>query len=729
MKPELQFAQPLWIWIGLAICVALAFGVAGWNRRRKRDLQKLAHSRLLRQLTKSLSRKRRSLKQGLWLVALFLVFVAAARPQYGFEYREVKRRGIDIVFAVDTSRSMLAEDVAPNRLERAKLAITDFVEKLRGDRVGLIPFAGNAFSLCPLTLDYGAFFQSLDALDTHIIPHQGTDLATAVREANRLFEKEGNNHRILVLVTDGEDLQGAVMDAVATAKEKGMIIHTVGVGDPKGALIPISQEDGSQDFVRDENGTPVRTALDEKTLKQIAKAIGGTYAPLGNAGQGLETIYQEKLRLVPKSDFDQRLDRIPLERYEWPLAAAILLLLLEFLTGERRRYCRREAPVISAARRKKATAAMATLVMLVAFPVGNAIAKDQAQKAGDAPRTQTGPTPEQPPAEATEPKPATDFTDPRAAYNAGTSAYRNSDFARAEETLDHTLGRTDDLSLQQRSYYNLGNARYRLGQQTQKQNPKSTMAKWEEAVKSYNDALALNPDDEDARFNRDFVRKKLDELKKQQQQKQQQQQQQQQNKDQQQDQKQGGKSQSKADQQKSSSGKDKDQDQKKQDESQGEKPEKPYQQKSEGKQKPKEPGSNDTESQKDHSQPKPEEAGKKPKEQQPGSGKPKDEPKQEKAPQPQPGDQEKASQPKEEAPDIPPAQPKNEQSEEKRSNQKPGAPGSFSEERREPGEMSKEEAAQLLEALRQDERSVIPLPDARTHRQAVPNNTTKGKTW
>ena len=199
---------------------------------------------------------------------------------------EVKRKGIDILFAVDTSRSMLAEDLTPNRLERARLGIIDFVRRLEGDRVGLIPFAGSAFALCPLTLDYEAFRESLNALDTDLIPRQGTDLASAIKEAERLFDENGNNHRVLVLLTDGEDIQGDVIDAAKAAAKKGMAIYTVGVGSPEGANIPIQMRNGRTDFVRDESGKVVRTTLDESTLKKIAEETNALYVPLGRGARG-----------------------------------------------------------------------------------------------------------------------------------------------------------------------------------------------------------------------------------------------------------------------------------------------------------------------------------------------------------------------------------------------------------------------------------------------------------
>jgi Ca-activated chloride channel family protein len=217
---SLHFAQPLWMLVGLLVCISIIGLYIRFDRKRDADLAKLIHPRFRARLTNGFSPGLRNLKRALWLLAVFAAFVAIARPQKGYEWHDVKRKGIDILFAVDTSRSMLAEDLTPNRLERARLGILDFVAKLQGDRVGLIPFAGSAFALCPLTLDYEAFRESLNAIDTDLIPRQGTDLASAIKEAERLFDENGNNHRVLVLLTDGEDLQGSVIDAAKEATKK-----------------------------------------------------------------------------------------------------------------------------------------------------------------------------------------------------------------------------------------------------------------------------------------------------------------------------------------------------------------------------------------------------------------------------------------------------------------------------------------------------------------------------
>jgi Ca-activated chloride channel family protein len=635
----LHFAQPLWILAGLVACAGVVGLFIRFDRRREADLTKLIHPRFRQRLTEGFSPGMRNLKRGLWLIAVLLVFTAVARPQKGYEWREVKRKGIDILFAVDTSRSMLADDLTPNRLERARLGIIDFVSHLEGDRVGLIPFAGSAFALCPLTLDYEAFRESLNALNTDLIPRQGTDLASAIKEAERLFKENGNNHRVLVLLTDGEDLQGDVIDAAKAAAKNGMAIYTIGVGSPDGSTIPLVMRNGRKDFVRDETGKIVRTTLDESTLKKIATETNALYVPLGRGAEGLNTIYQEKLRLVPKSEMDQRMERIPLERFEWPLGAAILLLLLEFFITDRRRV-KKVRSLPSAARRHKIVPQTTALIGLAFILSGASETVSAAQ-------------------------------DPRRIYNEGTDAYTKGDFAKASESLRSSL-RTQDLALQQRSYYNLGNTFYRTGQGTLEKDPEATIKIWEESLKAYQDALSLNAADEDAAYNKALVEKKLEELKKQQKQD------------------------------------DKKEDQDKKDE----KDKKDDEEKKDGKDPQDSKDSKDGKDPKDGEKP---EDGKDPKEgEKPGGQKdakdgkdPKDgeKPGEEKSPQ-----------------DAKDAKKGEEKSDEKQQ-------GEMSNERAEKQEMTAEEAKQLLEALRQDERTVIPIPQQPRGRLATPDNSTKGKTW
>ncbi|MGB6222889.1 VWA domain-containing protein [Haloferula sp.] len=474
-EDTLQFAQPLWIAVGAVLVVLGVFLFLRSDRRRREDLNKLAHPRFHSKLVAGWSPSLRWTRRVLWLLAVLALSFAAARPQFGYEWREVKRRGIDILFAVDTSRSMLAEDLTPNRLERARLGILDFLDQLEGDRVGLIPFAGTAFALCPLTLDYDAFRESLNAINTDLIPRPGTDLASAIEEADRLFDEEGNNQRLLVLITDGEDLEGEALKAAEKSAEQGTTIYTVGVGAADGQLIPIKDRYGRQSYLTDENGEEVRTKLDSETLEKIAESTGGLYVPLGRGAEGLDAIYQQRLALVPKSELAQKLEKIPLERYQWPLGLGILLLGLQTVMGERKRE-RKLKELVSVARRVRP---LALLVMAWGLSM-------------------------------------TDLrSDVVLTYNAGTTAYENGEFEEAAEKLRDSL-ETPDLAVQQRAYYNLGSSLYRIGQGQLQEDPKKTMASWEQAVKAFEDALALDDSDEDARFNRDLVQKKLDELKQQQ---------------------------------------------------------------------------------------------------------------------------------------------------------------------------------------------------------------------
>ena len=657
---SLHFAQPFWIIIGILACAGVVGLFIRFDRRREADLTKLIHPRFRQRLTEGFSPGMRNLKRGLWLLAVLLVFTAVARPQKGYEWREVKRKGIDILFAVDTSRSMLADDLTPNRLERARLGIIDFVSRLEGDRVGLIPFAGSAFALCPLTLDYEAFRESLNALDTDLIPRQGTDLASAIKEAERLFKENGNNHRVLVLLTDGEDLQGDVIDSAKAAAKNGMAIYTIGVGSPEGSTIPLLMRNGRKDFVRDETDKVVRTTLDETTLKKIATETNALYVPLGRGAEGLNTIYQEKLRLVPKSELSQRMERIPLERFEWPLGAAILLLLLEFFITDRRR-AKKARPLPSAARRHKIVPQTIAMIGLawVLSSFSETVAAEQ---------------------------------DPRRIYNEGTDAYTKGDFAKASESLRSSL-RTQDLALQQRSYYNLGNTLYRTGQGTLEKDPEATIKTWEESLKAYQDALSLNAADEDANYNKSLVEKKLEELKNQQ------------KKEEDKKDDSDKKDEEKKDDKEKKDGKDpKDG----KDSKDGEKPE-------EGK------DSKDGEKPEDAKNPK---DGEKPEDKQDGKdGKDGKDPKDGEKPESGKDAKEEKKPGDEKSPqDAKDSKPNDEKPDEKKA-------GEINNERTEKQEMTAEEAKQLLEALRQDERTVIPIPRPQRGRFATPDNSTKGKTW
>jgi Ca-activated chloride channel family protein len=516
----MKFAEPLWMLAGLAACGALIWAWRRYDARQHAALATFASPHLRAQLTASFSAARRNWKRGLFLAATCCLFIALARPQAGFRWEEVKRRGIEVIFAVDTSRSMLTPDVKPDRLTRAKLAVDDFVSRLNGDGVGLIAFAGEAFLQCPITIDYDAFHESLQALDTTIIPRGGTDIASAIREAQTALQNRPSKDKILVLLTDGEDLEGDALVAAKAAAKDGLKIYTVGVGSANGDLIPIPAEQGGG-FVKDETGQFVKSHLDEAGLKAIAGATGGLYAPLGAQGQGLEAIYQQGLAPLAKHDLASRRQKVYTERFQWPLAASLALLLSSMLIGTRRRVARKsEAPAVEIARPQFLAHSAAVMLGVLLFnPFGQAHASpataETAYQKGDFA------TAEREYAAAAQ----HNTNKPDLLFNVGTAAYKAGQFPQAAEAFQKSLGGEPSadpkrLAAQEDAYYNLGDTLYRTGQKTEQSQPQQTIQNWEQAVKTYEAALQLRGADADAKYNRDFVKQKLEELKKKQEQQQ-----------------------------------------------------------------------------------------------------------------------------------------------------------------------------------------------------------------
>src|SRR5215510_12827382 len=511
----MQFAQPIWLFAGLAACAALVWQFRRFDQRQRVALTQFASARLLPKLASSISSSRRFAKRVLFVLGVAFTFTALARPQAGFEIQETHRKGLELLFAVDTSKSMLAQDVKPDRLTRAKLAVTDLVTKLNGDGVGLIAFAGSSFLQCPVTLDYDAFRESLDALDVNVIPRGGTDLASAIHEAEAVFKTRTAADKILILITDGEDLGGEAINAAQSAAKNGVKIFTVGVGSTTGELVPLPSENGGTDFAKDENGKPVKSHLDETTLKKIAEATGGMYQPLGPQGEGLTNIYERGLTAFKRQDLKAREARIPLEKFHWALLAALVCFIGELLIGNRRR-----TPLPQL--RTATTAAAFLLFADLASTQGSSQSAEQAYQKGDFAKSQQ----DYAVIAAKEPAKA------ELQFNTGSAAYKAGDYTQAASGFEKSL-KTEKVPLQQEAYYNLGNTKYRLGQKTEKENPQETTKTWDQAVKSYDAALQIKAGDADAKHNRDFVQRKIEQLKKQEEQKKQDQQKQQDQKNQQ----------------------------------------------------------------------------------------------------------------------------------------------------------------------------------------------------
>ncbi len=551
----IHFAHPLFLLLGILASFAVFLFFRKMRQKRETALHQFASPELAARLLRTTGSRERFYKEAALIAVIFCIFTALARPQYGYRWENVKRKGIDILFAIDTSQSMLTEDIKPNRLQRAKMAIYDFVSRLDGDRVGLMPFAGSAYLMCPLTMDYQTFEESLDSVDTAIIPEGGTNIASVINEAEMVL-REGSNHKIVIIVTDGENLQGDAISAAKKNSEKGLVIYTVGIGSEEGALIPIQSQQsqqsfadafggtlqngrGSAGFITDRNGNLVRSKLDSKTLKQIAKSGGGIYAPLlaENGGEdGLDIIYQKKLALVPKEELAERRRKVPKERFQWPLAAAILLLVIEFLIGERRGKEREQKEgerVKSIKRRVEAfwKKRRVVSVLLLASLLYSAVPVDvnadvNADVGADVTTATNAENPVNGNAQQEGDKDeaiyrkqlAKEPNNPALHYNLGTLFFQKKEFAKAIDSFNKAL-HSEDLSLQQKAYYNRGNALYYRGGETIQKDPEQTIADWEKALQSLQAASNLNSGNSlggrEAKENYALIEKELKKLKEQ----------------------------------------------------------------------------------------------------------------------------------------------------------------------------------------------------------------------
>lgn len=322
-----------WLWVLLPV-----IGILVWFGRRKENiLRQFADAELLKELAGGRPLKREFWRNVLWAAALAFSLIALARPQWGYEWREVRRQGLDIIVAVDVSKSMLAQDVKPNRLERTKLAVQDLVKKLKGDRIGLVAFAGDAFLICPLTADYHGFLLSLDDLDTESVSRGGTNVAAAIEEAVKEYDQTPSRYKAVIVVTDGENLEGDPLSAANKAKTKGVKVFCVGIGTPEGELIQLQDIVGNPEFVKDEKGNFVKSKLNEDLLQKIALSTGGIYVRAGGAEFGLDLIYERELSKLERRDIDTKMEKKYYERFQIPLALALLALLAEtFLALSRR---------------------------------------------------------------------------------------------------------------------------------------------------------------------------------------------------------------------------------------------------------------------------------------------------------------------------------------------------------------------------------------------------------
>jgi len=332
----MRFGDPYYfLLIWLLPFLALFFWVVA--RRRERMLSRFANLNLVARLSDPLRPGVVFLRRVILLVALAFMILALARPHYGKKPVILKREGRDIVFLLDTSLSMLADDIKPDRLTRARFEITSLLRRLEGDRVGLVPFAGDAFVLCPLTTDYSAVALFLDGVDTDLISQPGTNIARALEEGAQLFDQQQRKYKVMILITDGEQLEGDALEAAKKLPRQGIHLYAIGVGTPDGVPIPVKDATGRVvDYKRDARGEVVMSRLGEQLLAELAHLGGGQYYRAGRQAIELERIFED-IQKLEKRELSSREFTLYHERYQWFLGVAVLLLLVEPLLLERRR--------------------------------------------------------------------------------------------------------------------------------------------------------------------------------------------------------------------------------------------------------------------------------------------------------------------------------------------------------------------------------------------------------
>ncbi|MFH1380256.1 MAG: VWA domain-containing protein [bacterium] len=476
----MRFANSWVLWF-FWILPLLIFFYWVFFRWQKKALARFGVINTITRLIPSEVRERQKLKAWLMIMALACIWFAAAGPQLGARLVEVHRRGIDVLIAVDCSQSMLAEDIKPNRLARAKLALSSLIESLEGDRVGIIAFAGAAFLQCPLTLDYSAAKMFLDFLSVDLIPRPGTAMGEAIALAIKSFSRKERKYKVLVLITDGEDHKSNPLELAREASREGIKILTVGIGSTEGEPIPVRDGNNAvSGYKKDRSGNIIMSKLDETTLQKIALETGGTYFRATSGGIEIEGIIEEIARME-KKELQSRLYNQYENRYQFFLFLAVICLLIEFILPGRGR-------IFSLHN----VCAGFILLMLVS-PADAGVRKKvnhgnslyNAEKYQEALDTYRD-------AQIDEPE------SPALHFNTGNTLYRSGNYEEAYTEYQKSAD-SKDINIQAEAYYNMGNALYRSG-------------KLPESILHYRKSLELNEQDQDAKYNIEYVQKKLKEM-------------------------------------------------------------------------------------------------------------------------------------------------------------------------------------------------------------------------
>lgn len=327
-----RFAHPELLYLLIVIPLLIVFYVV-MVKRKKQAIAVFGNPELLKPLMPLLSFKRGSWKFVMWMLALFFVIVGVAGPQFGSKLQQVKKKGVELMIALDVSNSMMAQDIKPSRLEKAKMAIARMVEKLSNDKIGLIVFAGDAYVQLPITTDYSSARLFLSGINSDIVPVQGTAIGSAIDLAARSFTPETETSKAIIVITDGENHQDDAVEAAKKAHDKGIVIHTIGMGLEQGA--PIPEKGHSGQFMKDGNGNVVISKLDEETLRQIAKAGEGLYVRASNTEVGLTQLFDEVNRM-DKTLLEEKVYSDYAEKYQYFLLVGLFFVFVEFMILGRR---------------------------------------------------------------------------------------------------------------------------------------------------------------------------------------------------------------------------------------------------------------------------------------------------------------------------------------------------------------------------------------------------------
>ncbi|MCP5559210.1 MAG: VWA domain-containing protein [Verrucomicrobiaceae bacterium] len=524
----MTFSRPEWLWLLLVLPVLLFARVWG-NFSARKAVRGFTAPRLRDVLLVGVSAWRSWTSFILQMLALAGFILAFCGPRWGTEPRERRESGRNVIIAVDTSRSMLANDVLPDRLTRCRLAAQDLLSLLPGDRVGLIAFAGNAYLQAPLTTDHDAVVEAIQTLDVTSIPRGGSELHKAVKLAIDTFAKSPARNHGLIIFSDGGDPDPDLAATAKLAAEKHVIVLTVGVGTEGGSFIPDPDPEHTGDWVRDTEGNVVKTKLESALLQELARTTHGRYFKLG-ATTVSRNFVQGLLSSLEQQEATAQDAVQPIERFYWPLSAAMLLLMISWLI----RPAGKPAPRIGGIATMTAMLLMAApntaqasnvlTAKFFAFSSGKNLEKEardalEAKDYKGAAEKYDELLQQSPP--ATQRRPL--------AFARGIAAYQLKDFDRAVTSFSEAL-ESADPDLQTRSHSGLGNTLYEQGVKILQKQPQITVKAWRDSLHHFEAALELDPDNANLKENRDFVRKLLDELEKKMEEQRQKQQQEQQGK-------------------------------------------------------------------------------------------------------------------------------------------------------------------------------------------------------